>query len=219
MAAVTRAELASVIDHTLLAPEATAAQVAVVVAEAAALGCASACISPVFLPQPAATVPVCTVIGFPSGAHATAAKVAEAQLAVVGGAAELDVVVHLGAVKAGEWRAVTADVAAVRRAVPGPLVLKVILESAALADDELVTACRCCEEAGADFVKTSTGFHASGGHTVHAVEVMHATVGGRLGIKASGGIRTTEHALAVLAAGATRIGASATQAILAGLPA
>jgi deoxyribose-phosphate aldolase len=218
MATASRAELASVIDHTILTPAATAEQVRRVVAEAAELGCASACINPVFLPIDGAGVPLCTVVGFPSGAHARAAKAAEAQLAAATGAVELDVVVHLGAVKAHDWSAVTADLAAVRRAVPQPLVLKVILESAALTDDEVVAACGCAEEAGADFVKTSTGFHPAGGHTVHAVQLMAGAVGGRLGIKASGGIRTTEQALAVLEAGATRIGASATRAILDGLP-
>lgn len=212
-----RAALAALIDHTILRPEATRHEVLAVAGEAAALGCASVCVAPVHLPLGAPGVPVCTVIGFPSGAHSTAAKAAEAELAAGAGADELDVVVHLGAVKAGAWAAVTADLAAVRAVVPPPLVVKAILESAALTEVELVQGCRCAEEAGCDFVKTSTGFSPAGGATVEAVRTMHATVGGRLGIKASGGIRTTRDALAMIEAGATRIGASATRAILDGL--
>jgi deoxyribose-phosphate aldolase len=115
---------------------------------------------------------------------------------------------------AGDWDAVTAGLAEVRRAVPAPARLKVICESAALAPDQLVRACRAAEEAGADYVKTSTGFHPSGGATVEAVRLMAETVGGRLGVKASGGIRTREAALAMVAAGATRLGTSSTAAIL-----
>ena len=214
---VTRAALAAVVDHTILAPGATRDEVLAVADEAAAWGCASVCVAPVHLPLGERGLRVCTVIGFPSGAHATAAKAAEAELAAGAGADELDVVVHLGSVKAGAWDAVTADLASVRAVVPRPLVVKVILESAALTSDELVRACRCVEEAGCDFVKTSTGFSPSGGASLEAVRVMHATAGGRLGIKASGGIRTTDQALAMLEAGATRLGCSATRAILAGL--
>jgi deoxyribose-phosphate aldolase len=171
----------------------------------------------VHLPLGERGVRVCTVIGFPSGAHSTAAKAAEAELAAGAGAAELDVVVHLGSVRAGAWDAVTADLASVRAVVPRPLVVKAILESALLTEADLASACRCAEEAGCDFVKTSTGFSPVGGATVEAVRTMRATVGGRLGIKASGGIRTTEQALAMVGAGATRLGASATRHILAGL--
>lgn len=211
-----RAALAALIDHTILAPEATRDQVLAVADDAAALGCASVCVSPVHLPLGDRGVRVCTVIGFPSGAHAVAAKVAEAEAAAGAGAHELDVVVHLGSLKAGAWDAVTAELASVRSVAPRPLVVKAILESAALTGDELVRACRCAEEAGCDFVKTSTGFSAAGGATVGAVRTMHAAVGGRLGIKASGGIRTTEQALAMLGAGATRLGCRATKAILDG---
>jgi deoxyribose-phosphate aldolase len=213
----TPAGLAALIDHTILRPEATRDEVLAEADEAAAMGCASVCVAPVHLPLGDRGVPVCTVIGFPSGAHATAAKAAEAELAAGAGAVELDVVVHLGSVRAGAWGAVTADLASVRAVVPAPLVVKAILESAALTPDELVRACRCAEDAGCDLVKTSTGFSPAGGASVEAVRVMHRTVGARLGIKASGGIRTTEQALAMIEAGATRLGASATSAILAGL--
>jgi deoxyribose-phosphate aldolase len=214
----TRAALAAMIDHTILAPEATRDQVLAVADEAAAFGCASVCVSPVHLPLGDRGVRVCTVVGFPSGAHATAVKAAEAEMAAGAGAEELDVVVHIGSVKAGAWAAVTADLAAVRAVVPHPLVVKVILESAALTNDELVQACRCAEEAGCDLVKTSTGFSPAGGASIEAVRTMQATVGGRLGVKASGGIRTTDQALALIEAGATRLGCSATRAILDGLP-
>ena len=207
---------AALIDHTILRPEATRNEVLAVADEAAELGCATVCVAPVHLPLGDRGVRVCTVIGFPSGAHSTAAKAAEAELAAGAGASELDVVVHLGSVRAGAWDAVTADLAAVRAVVPSPLVLKGILESGLLTEDELVRACRCAEEAGCDFVKTSTGFSPAGGATVEAVRAMHATVGQRLGVKASGGIRSIEQALAMVEAGATRIGASATRAILAG---
>jgi len=213
----TAASLAALIDHTILRPDATRDEVLAAAAEAAELGCASVCVSPVHLPLGERGVPVCTVVGFPSGAHSTATKSAEAELAAGAGASELDVVVHLGSAKAGAWDAVVADLASVRAVVPRPLVVKAILESAALTEDELVQACRCAEQAGCDFVKTSTGFSSAGGATVEAVRAMHAAVGGRLGVKASGGIRTTEQALAMVEAGATRIGTSATAAILAGL--
>ena len=126
-------------------------------------------------------------------------------------------VIDLGAAKAGDWAAVQADVAAVRSAAPAPTVLKVIIESAALTDEEIVGACRAAEAAGADFVKTSTGFHPAGGASVHAVELMARTVGGRLGVKASGGIRTGAAARELIAAGATRLGLSGTAAVLDGL--
>ena len=213
----TRAALAALIDHTILRPEATRDEVLAAADEAAELGCASVCVAPVHLPLGDRGLAVCTVIGFPTGAHSTASKAAEAELAAGAGASQLDVVVHLGSLRARAWAAVTADLASVRAVVPPPLVVKVILESALLTEDELVRGCRCAEEAGCDFVKTSTGFSPAGGATLAAVRTMHATVDGRLGLKASGGIRTTEQALAMLEAGATRLGASATRAILAGL--
>ena len=213
----TRRDIARMIDHTLLRPEATGAQVAALVAQGAGLGVFSVCVSPNQLPV---RVPdglaVTTVCGFPSGAHTSAVKAAEAAGAVARGADEIDMVVDLKLVKEHDFDAVEADIRAVERAV-GEGVLKVIIESAALRDEEIVACCRAAERAGADFVKTSTGFHPAGGADVHAVELMRATVGDRLGVKASGGIRTAADALAMVAAGACRLGASATAAILQGL--
>ena len=213
----TRRDIARMIDHTLLRPEATGAQVAALVAQGAGLGVFSVCVSPNQLPV---RVPdglaVTTVCGFPSGAHTTAVKAAEAAGAVAAGANEIDMVVDLKLVKEHDFDAVEADVRAVRGAV-GEGVLKVIIESAALSDEEIVACCRAAQSAGADFVKTSTGFHPAGGADVHAVELMRATVGERLGVKASGGIRTAADALAMVAAGANRLGVSATAAILRGL--
>lgn len=163
---------------------------------------------------------IATVAGFPSGKHLPAIKAREAAMAVETGADEVDMVIDVGAALAGDIAEVAADIATVRAAVPGA-VLKVIVESAALlslADDRTLAAvCRAAEGSGADFVKTSTGFHPAGGASVVAIEVMASTVGGRLGIKASGGIRTAEHALAMLDAGATRLGLSGTRAVLDGL--
>ena len=218
----TAAEVAALVDHTLLKPEATPEDVARLLGEARDLGVLAVCVSPSFLPlDPAASegLVVATVCGFPSGKHTSEVKAAEAARAVADGADEVDMVIDVGAARSGRYDAVQADIAAVRAAVPAPAVLKVIVESAALEDDALVAVCRAAEAAGADFVKTSTGFHPAGGATAHAVEVMAATVGGRLGIKASGGIRTTSDALAMVAAGATRLGLSGTAAVLAGLPA
>jgi deoxyribose-phosphate aldolase len=214
----TRSEVARLVDHTLLKPEATSADVAALCEEARALGVLAVCVSPNMLPVAGDGLVVATVCGFPSGKHSSAVKAAEAAAAVAAGADEVDMVIDVGAALAGEHDAVRDDIAAVRTAAPAPTVLKVIVESAALPDDVLVAVCRAAEAAGADFVKTSTGFHATGGASVHAVEVMHATVGGRLGIKASGGIRSTEAALALLDAGATRLGLSGSAAVLAGLP-
>jgi deoxyribose-phosphate aldolase len=143
----------------------------------------------------------------------------EAALAVADGADEIDVVAGLAHAADGDWAAVEAEVAAVRSAVPPPVVLKVILETALLDDGGIRVACRVAEAAGADYVKTSTGFHPAGGASLRAVRVMAQTVGGRLGVKASGGIRTAGQALAFVEAGATRLGLSATEEVLAGLPA
>lgn len=215
----TRNEIAAMIDHTLLKPEATDADVRALVAEAAELGTYSVCVSPSMLPV---AVPeglhVACVCGFPSGAHKSEVKAAEAARAVADGADEVDMVINLALVKQGEWTGVEEDIRAVREACPDA-VLKVIIESAVLTDQEIVAACEASETAGADFVKTSTGFHPAGGASVHAVELMRATVGDRLGVKASGGIRTAEAAEAMVAAGASRLGLSASRAILEGLPA
>jgi len=221
----TSAELAKFIDHTLQATEATRDEVFAVCRDAVAWQVAAVCISPSWLPLPADVtsddVRVCTVVGFPSGAHTSVMKAAEAAEAVRNGAGEIDMVVNLGVVRAGDWKAVEADVRAVRTAidtVASGRVLKVICESAALSDDELRNTCRAAVAGGADYVKTSTGFHKAGGATERAVTIMRETVGDGIGVKASGGIRTTAAALAMIAAGATRIGASATREILAGMP-
>lgn len=211
-----RAEFALLIDHTLLKPEATPEQVQDLLDEAAALGTYSVCVSPSQLPvRPSAGVKVATVCGFPSGAHRSSIKAAEAADAVARGADEVDMVINLGRAVTGDFDAVEADIRAVRGGCPPPAVLKVIIESAALTDEQIVGCCRAAEAAGADFVKTSTGFHPAGGASVHAVELMARTVDGRLGVKASGGIRTAADALAMVEVGATRLGLSASAAILA----
>lgn len=218
MTDLNRAALARLIDHTLLKTDATPEQVAELVAEARDLGTYSVCVSPNMLPIEAdlGEVLVATVCGFPSGKHSAAIKAAEAAEAVANGAHEVDMVIDIGLLKAGRPEAVQAEIAAVREAAAKPTVLKVIIESAALTDDEIVQACEAAEAAGADFVKTSTGFHPSGGASVHAVEIMNRTVGGRLGIKASGGIRDAETAQMMVAAGATRLGLSSSRAVLDG---
>jgi deoxyribose-phosphate aldolase len=211
-------ELALYVDHTLLKPEATTGDVAALIAEAVDLGVFSVCISPSMLPI--ATPPglaVATVCGFPSGKHHSAIKAAEAARSIADGADEVDMVIDIGAAVIGDFDAVEADIRAVRAAVPAGKILKVIIESAALSDEQIVSVCRAAESAGADFVKTSTGFHPAGGATEHAVALMAATVCGRLGVKASGGIRTADAALAMIAAGATRLGLSGTRAVLDGL--
>ncbi|OBK25761.1 deoxyribose-phosphate aldolase [Mycobacterium asiaticum] len=211
----TRQQLAALVDHTLLKPEATAADVAALVAEGVELGVYTVCVSPSMVAVAIAQggVPVAAVAGFPSGKHLPAVKAQEAAAAVAAGASEVDMVIDVGAARVGDFAAVRSDIAAVRAATPG-VVLKVIVESALLDERTLIAVCRSAEEAGADFVKTSTGFHPAGGATVRAVEVMAATVGGRLGVKASGGIRTAADAVAMLHAGATRLGLSGTRAVL-----
>lgn len=217
-----RSQLAQMIDHTLLKPEATAADVIALCAEAAELGTYSVCVSPTFVATAVANVSngvkVATVCGFPSGKHESSVKAVEAKLAVQQGADEVDMVIDLGRAIMGDWDYIESDVAAVRAATMGK-VLKVILETAALTDEQIAEACRRCEAAGADFVKTATGFHPAGGADVRAIKVMHETVGGRLGIKASGGIKTAEFAQELIAAGATRLGLSGSRAILDGFAA
>jgi deoxyribose-phosphate aldolase len=218
----TRGQLAALVDHTLLKPEATAAEVAALVVEAAELGVHAVCVSPSMVPIAAAAagVRIAAVAGFPSGKHVSAVKAHEAALAVASGASEIDMVIDVGAALAKDLDTVRSDIAVVRAAAPAA-VLKVIVESAVLlsqADAHTLSAvCRAAEDAGADFVKTSTGFHPAGGASVRAVALMAETVGGRLGVKASGGIRTAADAVAMLDAGATRLGLSATRAVLDGL--
>ena len=217
-----REQLAALVDHTLLKPEATDADVVALMAEAADLGVYAVCVSPsmVEVAVAAGSVRVATVAGFPSGKHVSAVKAQEAARAVASGANEVDMVIDVGAALAGELDAVRSDIAAVRAAIPAAA-LKVIVESAVLLGDSdgrtLTEVCRAAEEAGADFVKTSTGFHPAGGASVRAVALMAETVGGRLGVKASGGIRTAADAIAMVDAGATRLGLSGTRAVLDGL--
>jgi deoxyribose-phosphate aldolase len=210
------ASIAGIIDHTLLKPEATAADVEALIAEAVELGTFSVCVSPSMLPL---TVPsslkLAVVCGFPSGKHTTAVKTAEAAESVALGADEIDMVIDIGAAKAGRFDLVEADIASVRSVIPAPGILKVIIESAALTDDEIVAVCEAAVSARADFVKTSTGFHPAGGATVEAVALMSKTVAGRAGVKASGGIRSYETAAAMVAAGATRLGVSGSRQVLA----
>ncbi|HEV3382886.1 MAG TPA: deoxyribose-phosphate aldolase [Trebonia sp.] len=219
---MTRAELARMIDHTLLAPEATGDDVTRLAQEAGRLGAGAICVSPSRLPlAPGALAPgiaVAAVTGFPSGAHLASVKAAEAAAAAASGATEIDMVIDLGAAMENRWQPVRAEVAAVRAAIGPDVVLKVIIETAVIGPGRIAAACHAAEAGGADFVKTSTGFHPAGGATAEAVAAMAAAVGGRLGVKAAGGIRTTDQALAMIAAGATRIGASRTEAILEGLP-
>jgi deoxyribose-phosphate aldolase len=215
---LTSADAARLIDHTLLKPEATRADVDALIAEAVELGTYSVCVSPSMLPlvlPEGADLKVAVVAGFPSGKHTSAVKAAEAAEAVRAGADEVDMVIDVGAAVAGDYASLEEDIAAVREAVPAPTVLKVIIESAALSDDAIVGACKAAESAGADFVKTSTGFHPAGGASEHAVRLMAETVGGRLGVKASGGVRTLADAQKYVAAGATRLGVSGSRALLA----
>ena len=213
----TPADIAKLIDHTLLKPEATHADVEALILEAAELGTYSVCVSPSMLPVNApAELKIAVVCGFPSGKHISSIKAAEASAAVASGADEVDMVIDVGAAKEKRYTDVEADIAAVRAAVPAPTVLKVIIESAALDDDEIVGVCQAAVRAGADFVKTSTGFHPAGGASVHAVKLMRQTVGPDLGVKASGGVRTMEQAEEMIAAGATRLGVSGSRALLSG---
>jgi deoxyribose-phosphate aldolase len=218
---LSKTEIARLIDHTLLKPEATTADVEALVAEAVELATYSVCVSPSMLPVsvPAGSgLKVAAVTGFPSGKHTSAVKAAEAAEAVAHGADEIDMVIDVGAAKAHAFDAVEADIAAVRQAAPAPTVLKVIIEAAALTDEEIVAVCRAAVAADADFVKTSTGFHPSGGASTHAVALMAETVAGRLGVKASGGVRTFDDAQRMVAAGATRLGVSGSRALLGGEP-
>ena len=209
---LTREELASYIDHTLLKPEASREQIRAVCEEAKQYHFASVCVNSCWVPLIAeelkgSGVSVCCVIGFPLGASLSSVKAFEAREAVAAGAQEIDMVVNIGAVKSGGWELVREDIAAVN-AAKGTAKLKVIIETCLLTDEEKVRVCQIAKEVGADFVKTSTGF-STGGATVHDVELMRKTVGPEMGVKASGGVRTLADALAMIEAGASRLGASA----------
>ncbi|MCZ7670610.1 MAG: deoxyribose-phosphate aldolase [Chloroflexi bacterium] len=212
-------DLARAIDHTLLKPEATQAQIVQLCAEARAYHFASVCVNPVHVKLCAqllrgSDVATCTVVGFPLGANGTAVKVYETQVAVADGAAEIDMVINIGALKGANYEAVLNDIVAVTGAAhEGGALVKVIIEAALLSDEEKVTACQLCQAAGVEFVKTSTGF-GPGGATVADVALMRQTVGPDMGVKAAGGIRSYQDAQAMLAAGATRLGASAGIAIV-----
>lgn len=209
-----RNKIAAITDHTLLKPEATESDIRQLIDTAVRLGTYSICISPSLLPVSVPdSLKVATVVGFPSGAMKAEIKAVETARAVADGADEIDMVINLALALTGQFDALEAEIRTVRSACPGK-VLKVILETAVLDDETIIAACRAAEAAGADFVKTSTGFHPAGGATVHAVKLMADTVGGRLGVKASGGIRTGADALAMIEAGATRLGLSATAKIV-----
>jgi deoxyribose-phosphate aldolase len=212
-------KLAKYIDHTILNADATQADVDKVIEEAIKYDFASVCINPYWVSRTAAalkdsTVNTCTVIGFPLGATSTASKVFEAQQAIKDGADELDMVINIGELKAKHNDAVEADIKALADAIhaEGKL-LKVIIETSLLTDEEKVRACELSEKAGADFVKTSTGFSTAGAK-VPDVALMRKTVGDRLGVKASGGVHSNAEAEAMIEAGATRIGASASVKIV-----
>ncbi|MDD6047055.1 MAG: deoxyribose-phosphate aldolase [bacterium] len=211
-------ELNRYIDHTLLKPAATRADIAKLCAEAKEYRFASVCVNSAHIAEVAAAlagtdVAPCCVVGFPLGAMETEAKAFEAARAAALGAKEIDMVMDIGAAKEGDFARVEADIAAVVSAIQGRAKLKVILECCLLTDEEKTAACLAAKRAGADFVKTSTGF-STGGATEHDVALMRAAVGDDMGVKASGGIRTQEDALRMIAAGASRIGASAGIAIV-----
>lgn len=214
---LTRAALAATIDHTLLKAVATPAQVRELCAEARAHGFASVCVNPAFVPLCArelagSKVLVCTVVGFPLGANRGAIKAEEARLAVAEGAQEVDMVINIGLAKSGDWQGVEEDIRGVVKA-SGKAEVKVIIETCFLTEPEKVKACEAAVRAGAAFVKTSTGF-GTGGATPEDVALMKKAVGGKLKVKASGGIRSLADAKAMIEAGADRIGASAGVAIV-----
>jgi deoxyribose-phosphate aldolase len=211
--------VATLIDHTILKPEATRADVIKVCREARQYNFASVCVNPYWVPLVRAelsgsAVRVCTVVGFPLGATSTEAKVAEAAAAVRAGAQEIDMVINVGALRSGDHEAVKLDIAqVVRVAHEAKALVKVILETALLDDNQKAVACTLAKLAGADFVKTSTGFGPSGA-TAHDIALMRSVVGPEMGVKASGGIRTLHDLQTMTAAGATRIGASASVKIV-----
>ena len=211
-------DYAALIDHTILAPQATKEQVKQLCGEAMEYGFHSVCVNSSFVYYCAqllkdSHVKVCTVIGFPLGAMSTAGKVAEAEQAMADGASELDMVIHVGMIKSGDWEYVKQDISSVVEAARGKAAVKVILETCLLTEQEKTQACRVCRECGADFVKTSTGF-SKGGATAEDVALMRRMVGPEMGVKASGGIRSLEDARAMVEAGANRLGTSSGAAIV-----
>jgi deoxyribose-phosphate aldolase len=221
-AGMTASEMARYIDHTLLKPEAPLSAFDKLCDEAIRHGFKSVCVNSGRVAYVAEKVKdtgvkVCSVIGFPLGAMDSRAKAFEAKRAVEQGATELDMVLNIGALKSGDLKAVEEDIRAVRREARGTTVLKVIIETCLLTEEERVLACEIAKRAGADFVKTSTGF-STGGATVEDVALMRRVVGPEMGVKASGGIKDFATASAMIAAGANRIGAGAGVAIIAGAP-
>ena len=205
------------LDHTLLKADATPADIVAVTAEAKQYQTASVCVNSCYAKLVSqelrgSGVKTCVVVGFPLGAMATSAKALEAALAVRDGAEEIDMVMNVGAAKAGDWAAVQTDIAAVVLAA-NPAIVKVIIETCLLTDEEKVKACLAAKAAGAAFVKTSTGF-STGGATPEDIALMRKTVCSALGVKASGGVRTREQALQMIEAGASRIGCSSTKKIM-----
>ena len=205
-------ELKKYIDHTLLKPEATQAQIDTLLDETLEYDFMSVCINPYWVSYAAdrlkeSDVKVCTVIGFPLGANTSAVKAFEASTAIDDGATEIDMVINIGAAKSGDWDQVEADIKAVVDVADQSVLVKVIIETCLLTDEEKVKACQAAQAAGADFVKTSTGF-STGGATLEDVRLMRETVGPDMGVKASGGVSNLEEAQAMIEAGASRIGAS-----------
>ena len=219
---ISAAEMAKYIDHTLLKPEATIDAVAKLCAEAIGYGFKAVCVNSGHVAYIAGKlqgtgVAVCTVVGFPLGAMQTRAKAFEAENAVSEGAIEIDMVLNIGALKSGDLKTVEADIKAVRQSAASPIVLKVIIETCLLTAEEKVKACKIAKNAGADYVKTSTGF-LSGGATVEDVALIRKTVGRQMGVKASGGIKDWPTAVAMIRAGASRIGTSSGIAIVENAP-
>lgn len=205
-------ELNKFIDHTLLKADATQEEIAKICEEAVEYNFMSVCINPVWIPvaKPllaGSDVKICTVIGFPLGANSSAVKAYEASNAVEAGAHEVDMVINVGAAKAGDWETVGSDIKAVVDAVPTDVIVKVIIETCLLTDEEKVAASLEAKKAGADYVKTSTGF-STGGATLADVKLMRETVGAQMGVKASGGVGNRAEALEMIEVGASRIGAS-----------
>lgn len=213
-------DLARMIDHTILKADATEMEVEKLCTEALEYNFASVCINPSMVEKAAnmlkgSDVKVCTVIGFPLGATTTEVKAFETEDVIKKGATEVDMVINIGKLKEGNIEYVKKDIEAVVNAAKGKALTKVIIETCLLTDEEKVTACKLSKEAGADFVKTSTGF-STGGATASDIKLMRETVGTDLGVKASGGVRSLEDAMAMIENGATRIGASASIAICEG---
>jgi len=218
--AMSNIDLASVIDHTLLKPETTESDIRKLCEEAIQYKFKSVCVNTHYAPLVSrllagSGVLTCAVVGFPLGASTTRAKVDETIDAIKNGAHEIDMVINIGALKSGDWNIVKSDIEGVVNATRNRAIVKVILETSLLNDEEKIRACTIAKMSGADFVKTSTGFN-KGGATVEDIKLMRQVVGPTMGVKASGGVRDTETARAMIAAGATRIGTSSGISIVKG---